>query len=30
MAQEIEARIREAVGVPTPGPRGRGPDVEPA
>jgi recombination protein RecA len=30
MAQEIEARIREAVGVPIPGPRGRGPDVEAA
>jgi recombination protein RecA len=28
MAQEIEARIRETVGVPTPGPRGRGADVE--
>jgi len=30
MAQEIEARIRETVGVPTPGPRGRGADVEAA
>ena len=30
IAQEIEARIREAVGVPTPGPRGRGADAEAA
>jgi recombination protein RecA len=30
MAQEIEARIREAVGVPTPGPRGRGTDADAA